>query len=454
VSYRSLVCRMGPQDTGSIAGIAAGSHVTEISLVTGHHRLGFGLGHALEQLGELGLRASETAVDLAVLAAMVTAADTRISRSNEALDRWSREIDLHVPVADAPRWATQANLLAGMLHFLTGDRWNIYFRSRPSSLGTLAPTPVAAPPAESPDCVCLLSGGLDSFIGAIDLLKAKRRPLFVSHYWDGITSKHESHCIGALRGHWATRPIPHIRARVGFPSGLVPGAGDEDTLRGRSFLFFALATMAASALGDGVTVYLPENGLISLNVPLDALRLGALSTRTTHPFYVARFNELLHALGAGAQLENPYRHKTKGEMVRDCADLNFLRLHAKDTMSCSSPTKARWSGHEPMHCGHCVPCLIRRAALLAGLGSDDTKYSIPSLTAQILNSAKAEGSHVRSFQVALERLQAAPKRARFAIHQSGPLTDHRQDWPAYEAVYLKGMREVAALLAGVRAQPL
>jgi 7-cyano-7-deazaguanine synthase in queuosine biosynthesis len=453
VSRHSLICRLGATDTATVTGVAAGSRITEVSFIDGRHRLGFGLGHALEQLGGLGLHVSETALDLAILAAMVTAADTRISRAAEALDRWSREIDVHVPVADPARWTAQADLLAGMLHFLTGDRWHVRFRSRPQTLATLVPQSTAAQATAKRDCVCLLSGGLDSFIGAIDLLEAKRLPLFVSHYWDSVTSKHETYCIGALRGHWSASPVAHIRARVGFPKGLIAGVGDEDTLRSRSFLFFALAALAASALGSGVPIYLPENGLISLNVPLDALRLGALSTRTTHPFYVARFNDLLGAIGLLARLENPYGHKTKGEMVRACANPAFLKLHAKHTMSCSSPAKGRWLGHEPMHCGHCVPCLIRRAALLAGFGSDDSTYSVPSLTANILDSAKAEGANVRSFQVALDRLLAEPTSARFAIHQSGPLTDHRQDWPAYESVYLNGMREVAALLAGVRAQP-
>jgi hypothetical protein len=234
----------------------------------------------------------------------------------------------------------------------------------------------------------------------------------------------------------------------------VSGAGVEGTLRGRSFVFFSLAALTASALMGDVTVHLPENGLISLNVPLDALRLGALSTRTTHPFYVARFNQLLYGLGLHVQLENEYRHKTKGQMVRGCADQVVLHRHAKNTMSCSSPSKARWSGNEPMHCGHCVPCLIRRAAMMAGFGADDTTYSVPDLRARILDSDKAEGSNVRSFQVALDRLLAEPNAARFAIHQSGPLTDHPQDRVAYETVYLEGMGEVAALLDGVRAQPL
>ena len=453
MSHHSLICRLGAQDTAAVAGVAAGSRVTEISFVDGYHRLGFGVGQALTELRKIGLRPSETAIDLLLLAAMVTAADTRISRASEAQDRWSREIDLHVPVADPALWTAQATLLAGMLHFLTGDRWAIHFHHRPTSLTTLAGPP-AQPIAEHPNCVCLLSGGLDSFIGAINLLSAKHAPVFVSHYWDGITSKHESYCIDALRKQWTTGSIRQIRARVGFPAGLINGAGDEDTLRGRSFTFFSLAALTASALEGDVVVHVPENGLISLNVPLDALRLGALSTRTTHPFYVARFNTLLGELGLHVRLQNEYRHKTKGQMVRECADQAFLRRHAKNTMSCSSPSKGRWSGNEPMHCGHCMPCLIRRAALIAGSGVDNTAYSIPDLRARILDSSKAEGSNVRSFQVALDRLFAEPNAARFAIHQPGPLTDHPQDWAAYESVYLEGMREVAALLNGVLARPL
>jgi hypothetical protein len=49
----------------------------------------------------------------------------------------------------------------------------------------------------------------------------------------------------------------------------VTSSGIEDTLRGRSFLFFAIATLAATAIGGQVLMHAPENGLISLNVPLD-----------------------------------------------------------------------------------------------------------------------------------------------------------------------------------------
>jgi hypothetical protein len=50
------------------------------------------------------LNPSEVAVDLAILAAMVNAGDTRISRDLNAQDGWTREIDLYVPVSDVTLW--------------------------------------------------------------------------------------------------------------------------------------------------------------------------------------------------------------------------------------------------------------------------------------------------------------------------------------------------------------
>jgi 7-cyano-7-deazaguanine synthase in queuosine biosynthesis len=454
--HHSIICRLGGQDRTQVTPSRVDSTVTEVSFIDGNRRLGFGLGQALDQLQEMGLRPAERAVDLALLAATLTAADTRISRDIESQDGWTREIDLHLPVAEPTVWTPLSPLLTLMLNFLTGDRWGIRFRPRPPGLATLT-VPANKLRAAYPSCVCLFSGGLDSFIGTIDLVGAGQDPLLVSHYWDGITSSHQRYCLDALRKRYQATRLDHVTARVGFPSDLVDGSAVENTLRGRSFLFFGLATLAASSLGDNVVVHVPENGLISLNVPLDPMRLGANSTRTTHPFYMARFNELLHGLGISARLENSYRHQTKGQMVEGCVDKEFLRRLAKNTMSCSSPAKNRYAPDEamrkPQHCGYCVPCLIRRASLLAGFGADDTTYSIPDLRARVLDTNKAEGVHVRSFDIALMRLATKAQRARFDIHRAGPLTDHPGDFAAYERVYVDGMREVGNLLVGVRARP-
>jgi 7-cyano-7-deazaguanine synthase in queuosine biosynthesis len=453
--HHSIVARLGAADTAAITPTRPDSRVTEVAFVDGFGHLGYGLGQALDQLREVGLKPSETAVDLSLLAAAITAADTRISRAADAQDAWTREIDLHVPVKDAALWTSVAPILVTTLNFLTGDHWGLHFRPRPAGQPTLAAAPTKLRTA-TPSGICLFSGGLDSFIGAIDLLAAGESPLLVSHYWDGITSKHQTYCGEALRRRFPNATIHHVRARVGFPNDLID-ASVENTLRGRSFLFFALAAMAADAIGGQATIHVPENGLISLNVPLDPLRLGALSTRTTHPFYMARVDELLRALGLTIALHNPYAFQTKGQMAKGCADVAFLRTEARNTMSCSAPANARYAinkaDRQPKHCGYCVPCLIRRAAIREGWGSDDTEYQVPDLLTRVLDTKKAEGTHVRSFQLALARLAAKPGRSRFDIHRPGPLTDHPNRHADYECVYVTGLQEVGRLLQGVRAKP-
>lgn len=455
--HHSIIARLGPGDTIAVPMTRSDTHATDIHFVDGAHRPGYGLGQALDQLATLGLRPSEAAADLVLLAAVVTAADTRISRAADAQDGWTREIDLHIPVQDATLWSGLAPLIVRTLDFLTGDRWGIHFRPRPPAAPNLASTPKKRRAAD-PDSVCLFSGGLDSLIGAVDLLATGQRPLLVSHYWDGVTSIHQTSCSKALRKRFPAAPFQHIRARVGFPKRAIDIDAVENTLRGRSFLFFALAAMAADAVGGDMVIHVPENGLISLNVPLDPLRLGALSTRTTHPYYMARFDELIDGLGLRARLHNPYAFTTKGQMSSRCADQTFLREVAPQTMSCSSPAARRYdpdpAQREPKHCGRCVPCLIRRAAILEAWGVDDTPYRIADLHARVLDTNKAEGEHVRSFQLALSRLERAPHRARFDIHRPGPLIDHPDLLDEYEAVYVAGLQEVGRLLQGVQARPL
>jgi hypothetical protein len=336
MKLQTIVCRLGPADTVVVQPSRADTQVTEISFVDGYRRLGFGLGQALDQLRHLGLRPSERAVDLALLAAVVMAADTRISRSSASQDAWTREIGLSVPVAEPAIWISLTPLIVTALNFLTGDHWGLHFRPRIAGFSSLATAPEKLRMAKAKS-VCLFSGGLDSFIGAIDLLSAGEVPLLVSHYWDGNTSMHQSYCYEVLSRRFTAAPLQHLRSRVGFPADVVQGSANENTLRGRSFTFFALAALAGDAIGGDVVIHVPENGFISLNVPLDPLRLGALSTRTTHPFFMARVNELLRALGLNMRLENPYRFKTKGTMAKECADAVFLEKESPHTMSCSSP---------------------------------------------------------------------------------------------------------------------
>jgi hypothetical protein len=427
-----------------------GAQVTAIDLVSARRTLGYGVGRALADAARLGMAPSETALDLLILAALVYAADTRIPRLAFSQDSWTRESQLEMPVADPDLWTANAPLLQRMLQFLSGDIWTIGFRPRPSALGQLAPRRPLARPAYNG--ICLFSGGLDSLIGVIDLLAAGRRPLLISHAAEGAISDAQNILVERLRKKYTG--VDRLRFWIAFPKKLLAQAGSiEDSTRARSFLFFAAAAFAAGCLGDDpVPIIVPENGLISLNVPLDPLRLGSLSTRTTHPFYMARWNDLLAALEMPTRLESPYQLRTKGEMLVECTDQQLLGTTLADSMSCSSPTKGRWLGRSRGHCGYCVPCLIRRAAIRAAFGADPTPYGI-DLAAGILNTAASEGRQVRSFQLAAERVRQNPAVAAALIHKPGPLQDRPEDLPALAEVYRRGMLEVGALLQGVTTGP-
>jgi len=296
--------------------------------------------------------------------------------------------------------------------------------------------------------------GLDSLIGVLDLLKGGRRPLLVSHYWDAETSKAQSYLLDRLQRRFPSPEIRSMRVRLGFDHNHLDTGEVEETQRGRSFLFFALASLAASAFRKPTKVNVPENGLIALNVPLDPLRFGALSTRTAHPYFIAGMNRLLREIGIEATLVNEYRHRTKGEMVKSCADRDFLKKEVGNSMSCSSPAKARYKKLSPRHCGYCVPCLIRRASLKEGLGAPDpTLYTVPDLTAQTLFTDKSEGENVRSFQLMARRLEERPELAGILVHKPGPLTNAPTEIGAYADVFRRGVLEVAELLGGVTAKP-
>jgi hypothetical protein len=209
------------------------------------------------------------------------------------------------------------------------------------------------------DCVCLLSGGVDSLVGAIDLVAEGSNPLFVSQIVRG-DAEHQKQFAAALgtdnQFQWSIGKLPH----------------EEGSTRARSIMFFAFAALSACALsakGERVKIVVPENGFISLNTPLDTNRIGSLSTKTTHPIYMAMLQEIWDALGMNAELVLPYKYKTKGEVLKECKNQVLPKQLVFNSNSCG-----KYQRHNLQQCGVCVPCLVRRAAFLeAGLKDDTAK---------------------------------------------------------------------------------
>lgn len=139
-------------------GVIDGQSVqTQIQFIDGEKKLSFGLGQLIDALTRRGVIPSEQAVDLAILSAVVTAADTRISRKTESQDSWTREIDLYIPVSNVKLFEAESDFIARILAFLTGDRWRIFFRPRLKEHSTLVDKKQLN--VASFDSVCLFSGG-------------------------------------------------------------------------------------------------------------------------------------------------------------------------------------------------------------------------------------------------------------------------------------------------------
>ena len=170
---------------------------------------------------------------------------------------------------------------------------------------------------------------------------------------------------------------------------------------------------------------------------------------------MTRWNELVREIGVHTPFENPYRFQTKGEMLDRCCNGSLLEQYLSETISCSSLTKGRWKGLPLGHCGYCVPCLIRRAAIERAFGTDPTQYpAMPSLTDHPLDPASSEGEHVRSFQMMARRLARQPALAEILVHKSGPLSDYSEAEIAnYADVFRRGIDEVRLLVENCVVRP-
>lgn len=353
-------------------------------------------------------------------------------------DAWTRSFKIYMPVLEKEKWDSSKRLLEQALSFLTGDSWTFCFRER-----SLCEQEINANNGIdrynksnklSSDLFCMLSGGLDSFIGASDLLSANQKPIFVGNYNGGKgVSIYQSKVIDLL-----TKQYLYDKDRF-YQFYAAPIRGIEDTTRSRSFMFFSHAILMASTMKHKVKLVVPENGVISLNIPLTIHRAGSLSTRTTHPFWMSMLQQLITNLGLDVQLVNPYQFCTKGEMLLNCKDKRFVYDNIQWTMSCSHPDLGRYKGdNHPSHCGTCLPCTIRRAAILRAGIKDKSSYRDPKYST-------GEGRNfLTSYKygaLLYKRNQIDPE---LAVLKSGQLdSEHIND---YVGVYKRGMEELIELL--------
>jgi hypothetical protein len=324
-----------------------------------------------------GQPAPEWARDLLEIARAVFLTDKRFHRGSTP-DRWTRDIELLVQVREPEVWGDGPRRhLDALLGTLTGDRWQVTVHggARPEQpeLPIQRARPVVA--------VALLSGGLDSACHGASLARARsgESVLFVSCA-DRMRAT-QDRVVTAIRRINPTIVWRYLDQRPSSRNG----EPLEPSSRTRGFFYAAAAVHAAAAHGVQ-RVDIPENGQLAVNPALTAGRLGALSTRSVHPWTLHLYNQLISSVGGDVELVNPLLHLTKGEVCDRGHRAGLSEAALFGTVSCG-----RHSYLGNRNCGSCFPCLVRRSGLLAALGVDASGYEYERID-------ESQGADLRAVQ--------------------------------------------------------
>jgi len=312
---------------------------------------------------------AECAADLVSIAAYVYWADQLVTRGGNADvygDSWRRSFLMCVPVSDPDCWNDRnvRKRLEDVLAFLSDDVWSFHF-SRATFGEQLCLDTDPSALRRNPDAVLLFSGGADSLCAAVEAVTVHgAKPALVSH-WPAHFVDHRQKAL-----------LEHLRRRVsswGFPRTniLVNKAHSRErdtTQRTRSFLYASLGAGVASALGIS-DVILADNGIVSLNLPINDQLLGALASRSTHPKFVWLFNRLIDGvLPCRPRVRNPLWNRTRAEALEALKRAGLGGL-LQETNLCAH---GRGLPNVTPHCGTCSQCIGRRfASIAAGMREFD-----------------------------------------------------------------------------------
>lgn len=329
---------------------------------------------------------NSVSLDLLFLASVVYVTDKMIPRSS-AYDAWTREFSIIIPVENTRLFSDAQHKINACLSFLTGDIWQIQFESLSSNL--VRPKRRRqrrrrhTRRVTNPAAVCLFSGGADSLTGAIDWLETNPDAglLLVGHY-DGDVSgpKSEQKALYSILTEAYPNRLELLQNRVGQKP-----KGEDSNFRSRSFLFLALGLLVSRECSNTMSLPLimPENGTIALNIPLTPSRRGSCSTRTTHPYFIKCIQNISQQLGITNTIHNPLSNKTKGEIFSDCENIPLLYQAISKSCSCAKHGHRRnWIHMQATHCGICMPCVYRRAALHK-IGRDNEEYGRDFCTGEL-----------------------------------------------------------------------
>ncbi len=313
-------------------------------------------------------------VDLVEIACYVEAADALVPRPAARADDpgWRRRFRLIVPVRDVEAFRDPDVFvpLERTLGFLSDDTFRIELKPRRArDRGALAwlddpgADDLGAPSRSSGAArrsveVVPFSGGLDSFAGALRLVREGRRVILVAERTSPRIEPHLRRLVDWLVAQGAPGQVRFA------PLWLHRDArGGREPIRTRAFLWSAVSAAIALAHGARSGVRFFENGVVSLGAPISAAAIGARTSRAPHPQVLAGWARLFAALarpfGRKIPVDDAFLWTTKAEVVR-IVEAHGGAERIAETISCT-----RRATRPHTHCGLCAQCIDRRFAILA-----------------------------------------------------------------------------------------
>ena len=377
--------------------------------------------------------------DLLEVVMAVYAADRRSPRVFKGASAGQRSIRVRVSVRDPGLWATtdMGHKFAELLYWLSEDKWSFEFEGRQA-----APSSAESErflfqlPSEPPVTVSLFSGGLDSLAGLVARAQggSAGSDILVFGYTHNRLVHQQRLQVDSLRSARRNGGLPDESSEirhVAVPFGIRKPRGhrEEPSQRTRALVFLVLG-VATALQADTDTLWIYENGIGALNLPLNETQLGIDNYRGVHPRSLMLAQDFLSlALDLPVQLRNPFLFATKAQMCKSLVGSGIADA-VSHTVSCDGfPQRIR---NQPPQCGHCTSCILRRQSLQAsGLEQFDRGYRYDVLRPQV----KPTERHLYDLEA-----------MRGQVHKIGRCLDSKEPWRSLCASFPELARTHAELV--------
>jgi len=303
--------------------------------------------------------------DLIDLAVAIHASD-RLAPQN--LSEKPRRLQVVLPVRHPELLSAEPfqRKLEHLLEWATGSEWVFDFQTRVAPERFVKQQLVL--PIVPQGCeVALWSGGLDALAGLYSRLRMYPDKSFVLFGTGSSNTVYDRQKQVAKKVQSIFPGRCHLlRVPIRFHDSSVQHKNKLS--RARGVVFTLLGAACAYLMGRRVLcVY--ENGIGAINLPYRASAVGLDHSRSVHPLTLLMVSDVVsELLGEELHVQNPFLFWTKAQMCKAMAEDGRNDL-PPITMSCDSPHR-----QQPVQCGYCSSCLLRRQALAACDLEDKTRY--------------------------------------------------------------------------------